>query len=140
SEPKTTRSLDLRHHALPAGASVNVAIKLDGGAFFVGLGSSTVTNSYGPAATIDAGSYTVEAMEFEFSLVRPTPSGTDYSKTPELTRWTAKVLPVPSTIDETFTIPIEMRSEVLTDTGDGVPYHVDVPTEIAYPKRLGQSR
>jgi hypothetical protein len=50
------------------------------------------------------------------------------------------VLPVPSTIDETFTIPIEMRSEVLTNTGDGVPYGMNVPAEIAYLKGLEQNR
>lgn len=136
SEPKTTRSMDLRHHALPAGASVKVEMQRDSSGVWETLGSSSTAGSYGPAASFDALSEMAEGLEFRFTLSR----ATIMSQSPELTRWTAKVLPVPSTIDETFTIPIEMRSEVLTNTGDGVPYHIDVPTEIAYLKGLEQSR
>jgi hypothetical protein len=140
SEPKTTRSLDLRHHALPAGATVSAEMQRDTSGTWEAIGSSSTTGAYGPAAPLDLLSETAEAMEFRFTLTRPSPSGTDYSKSPEMTRWTSKVLPVPSTIDETFTIPIEMRTEVLTNTGDGVPYGITVPTEIAYLKALEQSR
>jgi hypothetical protein len=140
SEPKTTRSIDLRHHALPAGAVVTVEMQRDSSGTWEAIGSSGTTGSYGPAAPLDLLSETAEGIEFRFTLARPTPAGADYSRTPEMTRWTAKVLPVPSTIDETFTIPIEMRSEVLTNTGDGVPYGMNVPAEIAYLKGLEQNR
>lgn len=140
SEPKLTRSLDVRHHALPAGGAVHAELKMDEGAAYLGIGSSSVTDSFGPAAPLDAGSYEVESMEFRYTLERPDNAGTDFSRSPELTRWTAKVLPQPSTVDETFQIPLIMRRSEQTNTGDGVPYHIDVEAEVAYLKGLERSR
>lgn len=140
SEPKTTRSLDVRHHALPAGGSVAAALQRDVSGTWTSIGSSSTTASYGPATPLSLQNLEAEAMEFRFTLARPTPAGVDYSLNTDMTRWTAKVLPTPTTVDEAFTIPIIMRSEVQTNTGDGVPYHIDVPAEVAYLKGLEQSR
>jgi hypothetical protein len=142
SEPKTTHSFDIRHHSLPAGATVTAALNRDSlpapNGFNVLIGSSSTTGAYGPTAPLSAGDYQVEAMEFRLTLTRPTPNGTDYSISPEMTRWTAKVLPCPSTIDETFTIPIVMRHEVV-DNNDA-NYPVNVAAEVAYLKGLEQTR
>lgn len=140
SEPKTTHSLDVRHHALPAGGSLAAEMQRDSSGTWESLGSSTTTASYGPAAPLSALDETAEAMEFRYTLGRPTHNGVDYSQSVEMTRWTAKVLPLPSTIDETFTLVLQMKSAVETTAGDGQPYHIDVPTEVAFLKTLEQSR
>jgi hypothetical protein len=140
SEPKTTRSLDVRHHALPAGGPISAEMQRDSSGTWTSVGSSSTTGSYGPAAPLDLQDLNAEGMEFRFTLDRPDNDGTDYSRSPELTRWTAKVLPTPSTIDETFTIPIIMRARALTGQADGTPWDIDVAAEIAYLKGLERSR
>lgn len=138
SEPKVARSVDIRHHALPAGASVAVDMQRDASGTWEPLGTSSVTGSYGPATPIDALSETAESLEFRLTLTRPDHNGTDYSQTPELVRWTAKVLPAPSTIDETFDLAVIMKEKV--ETTSGQPYPVDVAAEVAFLKDLEQSR
>lgn len=135
TEPKLTRSLDLRHHALPAGASIAVEMQRNQSGTWESLGSSSTTSSTGPVAPLDALSEQAESLEFRFTLTR----ATAYTG-PELTRWTAKVLPLPSTIDETFTLNLHMKTTVDTTAADGQPRHVDVPTEVTYLKGLEQSR
>jgi hypothetical protein len=58
---------------------------------------------------------------------------------PDLVRWTAKALALPKA-PEAFTITIEMRSTIDTTAGDGQPYAMDVPTEVAAIKTLEQNR
>jgi len=140
SEPKTTRSLDIRHHALPAGGPISAEMQRESSGTWTSVGSSSTTGSYGPAAPLDLQDLNAEAIEFRLTLDRPDNSGTDYTQSPELTRWTAKVLPTPSTIDETFTIPIIMRARTLTGQADGTPYDIDVAAEIAYLKGLERTR
>lgn len=134
SEPKTARSLDVRHHALPAGGSVAASMQRESSGTWTSLGSSTTATSYGPAVPLDAQSLTAEALEFRFTLAR----ATDPKITPELTRWTAKVLPTPSTIDETFTLNLLMDTQIETNEGESIP--LDVPTELAYIKTLEEAR
>jgi hypothetical protein len=136
SEPKTARSLDVRHHALPAGASVATEMQRESSGTWTSVGSSSTTASYGPATPLDLQDLAAEALEFRLTLAR----ATDISTGPELTRWTAKVLPVPSTIDETFTFTLHMKSAVDTTAADGQPYRMDVPAEVAFLKALEQSR
>ena len=93
SEPKTVRSVDLRHHALPAGAGVEAILYLDDTGAPGVIGDSTTTDSFGPATPIDAGSDTAEALELSFILTRSDPDGSVFSQSPELTRWTAKSSP-----------------------------------------------
>lgn len=140
SEPKTARSVDVRHHTLPAGASISVRQLTDhyDTMLFTMLGSSSVAGSYGPAQPIDAGSVSAESLEYRFTLIRPSPAGADFTLTPELTRWTVKVLPTPSTIDEIFTIPIIIAREV--EDSNGANYPMDVDAEVAYLKGLERSR
>lgn len=141
SEPKQARSVDLRHHALPPAGDIEAEIQVDDSGNWTSLGSSTTTGSYGPAAPLDAtATAEAEATELRITLNRPDPDGTDFSRSPELTRWTLKALPLPSTIDETFEIPLVMRRAVQTNTNDGIPYHIDVEAEIAYLKGLERSR
>ena len=139
SEPKTTRSIDVRHHAMPAGGVVAVEMQLESsGDYGSILGTSATTGSYGPSTPISLGDEEAEAMEFRFTFAQPDNDGTDFTASPEMTRWTAKVLPLPSTIDETFTVNIHMKKTVSTTAG--ADYHIDVPTEIAYIKALERSR
>lgn len=139
SEPKLTRSIDLRHHALPSGGTIAVEMQRDSeGAYGAVLGTSNVADSYGPASSISLGDEEVEAMEFRFTFSQPDPDGEDFTRTPEMTRWTAKVLPLPSTIDETFTIPIIMRREVVDNNDSN--FFIDVDAEVAYLKGLERSR
>lgn len=138
SEPKTTRSLDIRHHALPAGGTVAAEMQRDSSATWTSVGSSSTAASYGPAAPLDLQSLEAEALEFRLTLTRPTNVGVDFSQSVELTRWTAKVLPTPSTIDETFTLNLLMDAQI--ETNEGESYPLDVPTEIAYIKTLEQDR
>lgn len=143
SEPKTIRSFDIRHHGLPAGAVVRVYLNRDNSnpppnQFNVALGTSSTTGSYGPATPLTGGNFTVEAMEFRLTLEWPSPNGTDFTRSPEVTRWTAKVLPTPSTIDETFTLTLLMDAQIETNEGESIP--LDVPTEVAYIKTLEQAR
>lgn len=141
SEPKVPRSLDVRHHALPSGSQVECYIDRDAENDPAQVGTSNVAQSYGPASPLTSfAPGDVEAMEFSFILTRPDPDGVDYSRSPELTRWTAKVLPTPSTIDETFTVRIHMKSSVDTVAGDGQPYWIDVPAEVDFLKTLEWSR
>lgn len=138
SEPKTTRSIDVRHHALPDGASVSVEMQRDASGTWETIGSSDTTDSYGPASSLSLLDEEAEAMEFRFTLDRPDPDGEDFSRSPELTRWTAKVLPLPSTIDETFTLNLVMKSTV--ETTAGADYPIDVPAEVDHLKTLEQTR
>lgn len=138
SEPKTARSLDVRHHALPAGGPVAVEMERDDAGSWTSVGSSSTTGSYGPATPLDLQSLTAEALEFRFTLDKPDNVGTDFTPSPELTRWTAKVLPTPSTIDEIFTIPIIMAREVV-DSNDA-NYPMDVDAEVTYLKGLERTR
>lgn len=139
SEPKWPRSLDIRHHALPDGASIYAFVEKDDDDDLDALGSSAVAGSYGPTVPITGFvQQASESFEFSFSLSPPLPEGTDFSRSPELTRWTAKVLPTPSTIDETFTIPLLMKREVVDNNDSN--YRVDVPAEITYLKGLERSR
>lgn len=140
SEPKTVRSADVRHHALPSGATVALSMIRDSSGDLEVIGTSSTADSYGPAAPFNAGNLDAEAIEFSFVMTRPDHDNGDFSRSPELTRWTAKVLPLPSTIDETFTIPIIMTADSLTNQGDGAPYPIDVPAEIVYLKGLERSR
>jgi hypothetical protein len=113
-------------------------MQLDSSGTWTSLGSSIDSGSYGPGTPLDALSLTAEAVEFRTTMTRPTPAGVDFSRTPELTRWTAKVLPTPSTIDETFTLNLLMDAQIETNEGESVPF--DVPTEVAYIKTLEQAR
>ncbi len=141
SEPKTARSIDLRHHAMPAGGSIGVEMQAESsGTYGATLGTSSTTGSYGPATPIDLGNTTLEAAEFRFTLTRPTAVAGDFTKSPELTRWTAKALPNPSTVDEVFRIPIKMYDEVESNTGDGTKVAINVISEVAYLKGLERSR
>lgn len=140
SEPKTTRSLDVRHHALPAGAPISAEMQRETSGTWTSVGSSSTTGSYGPAVPLDLQDLSAESVEFRLTLDRPDNAGTDYSRSPELTRWTAKALPTPSTIDETFEIPLIMRARTATGQGDGAPYDIDVAAEIAYLKGLERTR
>lgn len=135
TEPKLTRSLDLRHHALPAGATVAVEMQRNQSGIWEALGTSSTTDSTGPTAPYDALSEQAESLEFRYTIAR----STAYTS-PELTRWTAKVLPLPSTIDETFTLNLHMKTTIETTAGDGQPRHMDVAAEIAYLKGLEQTR
>jgi hypothetical protein len=67
------------------------------------------------------------------AILSPTTAG------PEMVRWTLKALPKPKA-PETFTVTIEMRSTIDTTAGDGQPYAMDVPTEVAAIKTLEQNR
>ena len=140
SEPKTARSVDIRHHALPAGGTVAASQQIDDNGTFTALGTSSTTSSYGPAAPLDAGSVSAEAFEYRLTLTRPTASGTDFTRSPELTRWTAKVLPTPSTIDEVFTIPIILRREVIDNNDANYTYPNGVAAEVTYLKGLERTR
>jgi hypothetical protein len=136
SEPKTARSLDVRHHALPAGGSVAAEMQRESSGTWTSVGSSSTAASYGPATPLDLQDLNAEAMEFRLTLNR----ATAIASGPELTRWTAKVLPLPSTIDETFTLTLHMKSTIDTTAADGQPYRMDVPAEIAFLKGLERAR
>lgn len=137
SEPKTLRSLDVRHHALPAGSSVQPLISRDGNdQSWQGLLPSNTAGSYGATLTVTGDA--AESFEIWFGLGRPTPAGDDFTQTPEMTRWTMKALAQPSTIDETFTIPLILRDPV--EDLNGSAYPVDVDAEIAYLKGLERNR
>lgn len=138
SEPKTTRSIDVRHHALPAGGPISVEMQRDDSGTWETIGSSSTTDSYGPAASLSLLNEEAEAMEFRFTLDRPDNDGEDFSRSPELTRWTAKVLPTPSTIDEMFVFAIQMKERI--KTSDGQDRYQDVPAEVTYLKNLERSR
>lgn len=143
SEPKTGRSIDVRHHALPAQTSVAIDVQVDSNGTWISEGTYSVAGSYGPGVidfSTAANPGIFEAIEVRLRLLRAAQLTTDFSLSPEVTRWTLKSLPLPSTMDETFTIPIIMRTETLTGQGDGAPYRLDVPTEIAYLKALERSR
>jgi hypothetical protein len=139
SEPKTARSVDVRHHALPANGDVEVEIQADSSGTWTSLGTSSTTGSYGPATPFSAAT-AAEAFELRFTLSRPTNNGTDFTRSPEVTRWTLKALPLPSTIDETFTLTLHMKSTVDTTAADGQPYRMDVSAEIAFLKALERAR
>jgi hypothetical protein len=204
TEKKTICNFDVRHHALPGGSSVSVAMNRDTTSWGT-IGTSSTANSNGPAASLDAGSGSAESVEFRLTLARVSggrsitaswvfgsttltvTSGTvtaadvgwvlDTVATsippstrivsivdsthavlstaatatgsgaviigsplhgPEVVRWTAKVLPTPSTIDETFTLTLKMAAQIETNEGESIP--LDVPTEVAFIKTLEQTR
>lgn len=138
SEPKTLRSVDLRHYTFSAPTFIAVDVQADSSGAYTALGSSTITDSYG--ATILTPVISAEAFEFRITINKPRISGINYARNTELTRWTAKVLPTPSTIDETFTIPIIMRREVVDNNDANYSYPDGVPAEITYLKGLERSR
>lgn len=138
SEPKTTRSLDIRHHALPSGGQISALMYLDGTQLPGSVGESLTPDSFGPASPIDLDDLSAEAMEFSFALARPDPDDLDFTRSPEMTRWTAKVLPTPSTVDEVFTLKLVMKEYIVA--ANGTKRYQDVPGEVTYLKGLERSR
>jgi hypothetical protein len=131
SVTKTLRRLEVRHLALPAGATVGVEVSRDGGAY-VSVGTSSGTGSTG--TSFDLGSVDCESAELRFTLNR----ATDPTLGPTLTRWTLKALPIPRR-EETFTLPIIMKVAVVAGTGGGVDSPLDVEAEVDFLKGLEQA-
>jgi hypothetical protein len=139
----------VRWHSLPNGLAVLPYVQFDQSGSWTALSSwggigSTAAGTP-PTAVLDFETYAgspgaFESVEVRLDITRSMPSSTDWTPSAEITRWTLKALPQPSTVDETLEIPIVMRREVLTDVGDGVPYPINVPAEIAYLKNLERTR
>jgi hypothetical protein len=141
SEPKSMRAVDVRHHVLPAPASGDAGVVVNllrdnNLSLMLLLGVSSVTGSYG--ATLPAANSIGEAFELLFTLEQPDNLGTDYSRSPEMTRWTAKALPLPSTIDEVFVLTLQMKEYILTSSGK--KKYQDVPAEVTFLKGLERAR
>jgi hypothetical protein len=131
TETKTARAVEIRHHALAG--TVAVDMKRDDGAY-ASVGTSSVAGSNG--TSLDAGSLSAETFELRFTSTR---SSTVPATGPELVRWTEKVLPTPRS-DEVFTLTLLLNSSVLSTAGDGQPYPLDVPAEVAAIKALEWAR
>lgn len=125
TERKSTRTIDLRHHALAG--SVSVEMKMDEGEY-VALASSAVAGSIGPDTPISTNGVAGETAELRFTLNR---DGTDATLGPELVRWTLYSLPTPRR-EDIFSIPIIMRSTVDNMTADGLPHYQDVIAEMDF--------
>jgi hypothetical protein len=132
TEEKITRSLDYRHHTITAGA-VSASIRMDGASTYTSLGSSGSGN--GPSVPLSTGNAEGESVEVRMGFTR---SSDEPTVSPELVRWTLKALPTPRR-EETFTLPIILKTAVVAGTGDGVDSPFDVEAEIEFLKGLEQA-
>lgn len=114
--PKTLRRLELRHHALPAGASVSVESKLDDGSYS-SVGTSSTTASSG---TVLSPTGSGESAELRWTLNR----ATDPLDGAELVRYTLKALPTPGRT-RTWVLPIILKPSIEDLNGQSVPQNCD---------------
>lgn len=131
TESKLARSVNLRHHLLDG--AVAVSVKFDEGDW-ESLGTSGVADTSGPDGPFSARDREAETAELRFTLTRDAV----VTAGPEVVRWTFKALPVPRR-EESFTLPIIMKTWVDSMAGDGQKVFVDVPAEIAWLKDIEQS-
>lgn len=116
SVPKTLRRLELRHHALPAGASVSVERKLDDGAYS-SVGSSSTTGSSGTTLSPTGSG---ESAELRITLNR----ATDPLDGAELVRYTLKALATPGRT-RAWILPIILKPRIEDANGQTTPQQVD---------------
>lgn len=136
SEPKYARTADLMYHVSAASSGfLYVDSKTNSGSWVNRTGTSIASG--GTAFAIDDAG---EAFELRVRLGRGLAGVPSPATSLEVTRWTLKALPQPTTIDETFTLTLHMHSTIDTTAADGQPYRMDVPTEITYLKGLEQAR
>jgi hypothetical protein len=133
-------------------------------ALVVTSGSATITSATAAFTAADVGRGIVDTFWFAFPIRIPvgariasvtnsttavmsmvaTATGTGDAVisspylSPDLVRWTLKALPIPRR-EETFTLPIIMRTMVVAGTGDGVDSPLDVEAEIEFLKGLEQA-
>lgn len=123
--PKMLRKLELRHHALPAGASVSVESKLDDAAYS-SVGSSSAPASSG---TLLSPMGSGESAELRWTLNR----ATDTTLGAELVRYTLKALSTPGR-NEVFQVPIILKPQI--EDLNGQTRHQQVDAMFAVLKAL----
>lgn len=104
--------VDLRHTALPSGASVAVAVAADGGAPST-VGTSSQAGTTQLANQIVVGGIRAERFELTYTLSR----GTDPTTGPTLTRGVLRSQPAPDRL-EVHTVPIILHERVQVDDVD----------------------
>ncbi len=135
TEPKLARTIDVGYHvSVESTGFLYVDLRTNEGTY---TGPLTPLGTISGGSSYDAGDVSAEAFELRLRLGRGTKA--DGTKTSlEVTRWTLKALPLPTTIDETFTVEIIMKAEVETTSGANHP--IDVVAEVAFLKGLERSR
>lgn len=124
SEPKVTVSLDMRH--APLAGTVDAAVLLSDGTVLT-VGSSSTASSIGPSTPFSIPTVTQEYYEVRITLNR----STDVTVGPLFNRWTMRVIPSPTRVDQ-FTVPIILRSNVKSPSGEVVQF--DCAAEYGYLK------
>lgn len=133
-DPKLLAFFDMRHDAMPAGASIVSTITLDDGSSAVGA-TSNVTGTVGPGAPVTLNDPSSENPHVVLTLNR----GTDPTKAPVLHRWLLKGLPTPTPID-TIRVPLILKDTVATIVGDGDDTVYDTKAEFEFLRSLVSSR
>lgn len=112
-DPKLISLFDMRHDAMPVGASIVASLLLEDGTASA-IGTSSAVNTFGPSQPLSAGNLSSEAPQVVVVLNR----ATDPTKTPVLRRWLLKGLPTPTLVD-TIVLPIVMAESVDTINAEG---------------------
>ncbi len=111
-ESKTAISLDVRHE--PLKGTVALSAVTDGNVI-VGIGTSVLADSLGPANPFGISSVKTEAIELVFTLAR---SALDATLGPCVKRWTLRSIPNPQRVD-VFRTAIYLTEIVQTNQGEG---------------------
>lgn len=106
-DSKAHQRLLVRCEELDSGESVDWKVLVDG----VSAKSGSITGGTGTDPEVDIGGTVGYVSEVELELKGP---GTS---TPEVTRWTLRALPIPSSPAKQFRLPIELRPRVRDNTG-----------------------
>lgn len=117
TEKKAATSLDLRHDALPSGASIQASVITEEGSTTV-VGSSDVPGSLSPSSPLSMTVQRTEAIQVQLTLNRAAVLG------PSLNRWTlySRVTPV---LSDEIIVPLIIHDEVRSQAGEGqsIPYN-----------------
>jgi hypothetical protein len=130
-EVKNAVSMTVRHHALPAGATVGMALKVDNGDWGPAQ-TSTLAGSSGPPTSFSTAGSSGVTLELRLTLTR----ATDATVSPEAVSWTLKVLPTPERIDR-IVVPIVMGTVVVS--GNEVQTAYDPVAEEEFLRSLMQA-
>jgi hypothetical protein len=134
TEKKIATALDLRHQALPDGASVAASIMVESGVA-TALGSSATALSLGPASPLTVEAAGTEALKVQLTLNR----GATVTNNPVLRRWTLYGLVTPVLNDEII-LPLIVKTKVLNQLGEGQDIAYNPLVEYNYLRELAQSK